>query len=565
MHEPRERLGALRPAVEGVGDEPTDLLEAEGGQYDVLHGGPGLAKRPQRLHQRMRGTDLVVPVRADQQERPHLGPADEVCEQRQGRGVQPLQIVEEEGERVLGSSEHADESTEDQLKAVLRVLRRELRNGRLLADEELHLRDEVHDQLAVRAQRLADGVAPAGDLGVARAQDVAHEALECLGQSGVRDVLRILVELPGREEAPRRDEHFVELVDHRGFADTGEPGDEHQPGGALSDDALEGSHQRFDLALAPVQPLRDDQTVRRVLGAQREGLDAACRLPGQKTPPKVNRETGGRLVATLGGLGEELHHDRGQAARDALDPLVGRDRLPGDMAVDPLHRISGRERQHPREHLVEGNAQRIEIAAGVDRAVHSPGLFRCHVGERSGDHFGRLWSSMLSRQTRSNAEPGEPCALASRVHQDIRWLDVLVDDASLMHLADRGHEWNGDAQELRHPERHAQEAIERLAPRVFEHQRHPPPAGGECQRPRGPVGIERGPEFVFVLEPPNGLACGVFRRRSDNQDWRHTVAGASVEGEFAFPLGREHVVGELRHEALSQARQGGMGRVCHRR
>ncbi len=376
----------------------------------------------------------------------------------------------------------------------------------MLADQEFHLGDEVHDQLPVRAQRLADGVAPAGDFGVARAQDVAHEALECLGQCGVRDVLRILVELPGRKEAARRDEHLVQLVDHRGFADAGEPGDQHQPGSALSDDAVEGSHQRVDLVLAPVQPLRDDQTVRRVLGAQREWLDAAGRFPGQKTPPQVDRETSGRLVAILGGLGEELHHDRGEAARDTRNPLLRWDRLPGDVAVDPLHRVRGREGQRPRQHLVEGNAQRIEIAAGVDGAVHSSGLFGCHVGERSGDHLGRLRSSMLPGQARSNPEPGEPRALAGRVHQDIRWLDVLVDETSLVHLADRGHEWNGDVQELRHLKGLAQEPIERLAPGILEHQRHSTTAGGECHGPRGPVRIERGPELVFVLEPPDGLA-----------------------------------------------------------
>jgi len=163
VHEPRKRLGALRLAVEGIGDEASDLLESEGSQRDVVHGDPGLANRRQRLHERVRGTDLVVPVRADQQERAHLGPGDKVCEQRQGSGVEPLQIVEEEGEGMVRSSEHADEPTEDLLKAVLRVLRRELRNRRLLADEKFHLGDEVHDQLAVRAQRLADGVAPAGD------------------------------------------------------------------------------------------------------------------------------------------------------------------------------------------------------------------------------------------------------------------------------------------------------------------------------------------------------------------------------------------------------------------
>ncbi len=66
-----EWFRALHPAVEGIGDEPTELIETEGGQYYVVHEDSGLANRPQRLHEGVRGTYFVVPVRADQQERAH--------------------------------------------------------------------------------------------------------------------------------------------------------------------------------------------------------------------------------------------------------------------------------------------------------------------------------------------------------------------------------------------------------------------------------------------------------------------------------------------------------------
>ena len=91
-----------------------------------------------------------------------------------------------------------------------------------------------------------------------------------------------------------------------------------------------------------------------------------------------------------------------------VHPLGGRHRLARDMAMDPLHRIGGGERQRAGEHLVEGDAERIEIAAGVDRAVHSSGLFGRHVGERAGDDLGRLGRLPLARQARGDAEPGEP-------------------------------------------------------------------------------------------------------------------------------------------------------------
>ena len=108
----------------------------------------------------MRGTDLVVPVGADQQQVPHLRVGNQVLEQIERRGIQPLQIVKEQRERVFRPCERAEEASEDQLEAVLRVLRRKVWNRRLLADDELQLRDEVNDELPIRAQRLLKTVPP---------------------------------------------------------------------------------------------------------------------------------------------------------------------------------------------------------------------------------------------------------------------------------------------------------------------------------------------------------------------------------------------------------------------
>ena len=122
-----------------------------------------------------------------------------------------------------------------------------------------------------------------------------------------------------------------------------------------------------------------------------------------------------------------------------------------DMAVDPFHRIGRAERQTPGEHLIERDAERIEVAARVDRAVHSPGLFGRHIGERAGDDLGRLGRLTLARQTRGDAEPGEPRPSVRAVHQDIGRLDVLVDEAALVRLAQRGGDADGEAQEALPP------------------------------------------------------------------------------------------------------------------
>ena len=194
-------------------------------------------------------------------------------------------------------------------------------------------------------------------------------------------------------------------------------------------------------------------------------------LPFGETASQIVLEAGGGLVALLGRLGEELHDDLGDHRRDALQPFRRCHRLSRDMAMDPFHRIGGAERQTAGEHLVERHAERVEIATRIDRAVHPPGLFGRHIGERAGDDFGRLGRLTLARQTRGDAEPGEPGQSVRAVHQDIGRLDVLVDEAALVRLAQRGDDADGEAQEAARLHRRADEPIERLAARILEQQR----------------------------------------------------------------------------------------------
>ena len=146
----------------------------------------------------------------------------------------------------------------------------------------------------------------------------------------------------------------MKLVHHRGLADAGITGHQHQFGCAIRHDAVEGREQRVNLALPAVKLLWDQQPIRRIVRAQRERLDPTARLPFRLAAPEVGRDARGGLVALLGGLGEQLHHDRRERRGDLVRPLAGRRWLPGDMAMDPFHRIVCSEGQRAREHLVEG-------------------------------------------------------------------------------------------------------------------------------------------------------------------------------------------------------------------
>src|SRR5260370_2765815 len=139
-------------AVQRIADEAADIVEAEGRQHDFLHSRSGLADCGQRARERVRRTDFIVAVGPDQHQVPYVRFGNQVLQQVKGCRVQPLQIVEEQRKRVLRPGKRAEEAPKHQLEAVLRLSRWQVWNGRLFPYEELDLRDEIDDELAIRAQ-----------------------------------------------------------------------------------------------------------------------------------------------------------------------------------------------------------------------------------------------------------------------------------------------------------------------------------------------------------------------------------------------------------------------------
>ncbi|MNX87506.1 hypothetical protein D3C86_1194370 [compost metagenome] len=173
----------------------------------------------------------------------------------------------------------------------------------------------------------------------------------------------------------------------------------------------------------------------RAVRVEREVLDAALALPVFQAAAQVVLQPDGGLVALLGRLGEQLHDDARNRRRYGFLPRARRHRHLGDVAVYPLHRVRGGERQRAGQHLVERDAERVEVAARIDRPVHPPGLLGCHVGQRAGDGLGRLGRLALARQARGQAEAGEPCLPVGAVHDDMGRLQVLVKQPALVEPA----------------------------------------------------------------------------------------------------------------------------------
>ena len=59
----------------------------------------------------MRRVDLVVPVCADEEEVLRFGLHQDVLQQIERSPIEPLQIVEEQRQRMLGLREHTDQPT----------------------------------------------------------------------------------------------------------------------------------------------------------------------------------------------------------------------------------------------------------------------------------------------------------------------------------------------------------------------------------------------------------------------------------------------------------------------
>src|SRR5262249_24529375 len=289
--------------------------------------------------------DFIVPISADQHQVLHVRLRQQVLHEVQRRRIEPLQVVEKQGQGMFRPREYIDESTEYQVEPALFLLQRKLGNRWLLSDNGLQFRDQPDHQLSVRVERFMERVAPLAQLRLALAQKGADEVLKRLRQCGVRNIALVLVELARCKKSTRRHQRFVKLIDDGRFAYPGIAGTQHQFRPAALDDAVERGQQGLDLARSSVQLLGDQQPVWRVVFAERKRVDTPVPLPLGKTAPKITGDAGGSLVALLGGLREQLYHDGRERSGYSMHTIDWGHRLSGDMAVHPVHGIGRGERQ----------------------------------------------------------------------------------------------------------------------------------------------------------------------------------------------------------------------------
>src|SRR5215471_8036593 len=210
---------------------------------------------------------------------PHSRLGQQMFEQIARGRVEPLQIVKEQSQGMLGASEYGQETPEDQEKTSLRVLGRKLRERLLLADDKFQVRDQVHHKPAMWAQGFTERLTPVSEFDVALRQERTDKALKSLCQCGIGNVALVLIELARSKQAARRDQYLVQFVHNGGLADPGIAGHKHQFRCAALDDAVKRGEQLLDLARPSIQLLGDQQSVGCVLLAKWKVIDKTPRLP----------------------------------------------------------------------------------------------------------------------------------------------------------------------------------------------------------------------------------------------------------------------------------------------
>src|SRR5208282_1035026 len=149
----------------------------------------------------------------------------------------------------------------------------------------------------------------------------------------------------------------------------------------------------------------------------------------------------------------------------------------------------------------EGDAQGVEIAAGIHRSIHASGLFRSHVRERAGEELGWCRRLPLAEKARGGTKTRQSDRAHRVAHEDVRGIDVSMDEAAFMQPAERGGQRLRQAEKRRHRHRGTREPVKEVATRVVEHQDGAVVLAQESQGPYRPWSVEMISQAIFVSQP----------------------------------------------------------------
>src|SRR5881296_1201632 len=123
---------------------------------------------------------------------------------------------------------------------------------------------------------------------------------------------------------------------------------------------------------------------------------------------------------------------RTAANRHALSAQAGS--RPADDLAQRVLVILSMERRAEGEHFVQGRAERVDVRSMVDRDLLPPRLLRAHVEGRADEISAQGQALLPFEPCEAEVEDAQPSLqapfpAASTIEDQVRWLDVAVDDA----------------------------------------------------------------------------------------------------------------------------------------
>jgi hypothetical protein len=175
------------------------------------------------------------------------------------------------------------------------------------------------------------------------------------------------------------------------------------------------------------------------------------------------------------------------------------------------------ERQLPRQQPVQDDAERVQVAAVVDPAVHAPGLLGRQVGGRPLDDVGAARRDRNTRQPGGDAEPEQGQRRGRGIDEHVGRGEVTVDDTLTVHVRDGRGQVQCEVEEGRRVHR-AGRPVRQQPFRL---------AGGRRARPDGPD-QDGGPVVAThsLVEP---AGCVLAQRARHDVRVRHDGAPSCGE------------------------------------
>src|SRR5580692_10853988 len=146
----------------------------------------------------MERSHLVGSVGANEHQVRYISPGYQIADEMKRRHVQPLQVIDEENEGPTRAGKGSDQPPEGDTETVQSILRRQIRQRRLSADDWLQRRNEIRHQMAIRSDGLGQRSPPGCNLVLVIGEYLTEQRSEGLGQGCIGYALCLHVEFADR-------------------------------------------------------------------------------------------------------------------------------------------------------------------------------------------------------------------------------------------------------------------------------------------------------------------------------------------------------------------------------